>query len=163
MMSSSRRERLGTPRYTAGMRCISCREVYEPPDAGTCRECYEEASETEEELKREIEDLKSKISFLKIWSPLDPIHHQNHRFSASSSCFTDIVLEASDDDCGAGAPSIRAHKAVLISKSPVFKAMLENEMEESRSGIIKIKKYQVKHLKSFCEKFMTSKTICLNK
>ncbi|RWR90230.1 BTB/POZ domain-containing protein [Cinnamomum micranthum f. kanehirae] len=191
MMSSSRRERLGTPRYTAGMRCISCREVYEPSDAGTCKECYEEASETEEELKREIEDLKSKISFLKIWSPLEPIHHQNHRFSSSSSSFTDIVLEASDDDCGTGAPSIRAHKAVLISKSPVFKAMLENEMEESRSGIIKIsevsydvlrsfvhylytaevsldevmalellvlaEKYQVKHLKSFCEKFMTSK------
>ncbi|CAN6459156.1 unnamed protein product [Victoria cruziana] len=78
-----------------------------------------------------------------------------------------------------------------ISKSPVFKAMLENEMEESKSGTIKIvdvsydvlrsfihylytadaffdeqmayellivaEKYQVKHLKAVCEKFITSK------
>lgn len=78
-----------------------------------------------------------------------------------------------------------------ISRSPVFKAMLENEMEESRSGTIKIgdvsydalrafvnymytaeacldeqmaydllvlaEKYQVKHLKAYCEKFLVSK------
>lgn len=78
-----------------------------------------------------------------------------------------------------------------VSRSPVFKAMLENEMEESRSGTIKIsdvsfdalrafvnylytaeacldeqmaydllvlaEKYQVKHLKSHCEKFLISK------
>lgn len=78
-----------------------------------------------------------------------------------------------------------------VSRSPVFKAMLENEMEESRSGTIKIgdvsydalrafvnylytaeacldeqmacdllvlaEKYQVKHLKSYCEKFLVSK------
>lgn len=77
------------------------------------------------------------------------------------------------------------------SRSPVFKAMLENEMEESRSGTIKIsdvsydalrafvnylytaeacldeqlacdllvlaEKYQVKHLKGYCEKFLVSK------
>ena len=77
------------------------------------------------------------------------------------------------------------------SRSPVFRAMLDNEMEESRSGIIKIydvsydvlrafvhymytadalldeqmacdllvlaEKYEVKHLKTYCEKFITSK------
>lgn len=77
------------------------------------------------------------------------------------------------------------------SRSPVFRAMLENEMEESRSGTIKIsdvsydalcafinylytaeacldeqmacdllilaEKYQVKHLKTYCEKFLVSK------
>ncbi|KAL5982729.1 hypothetical protein ACLOJK_016805 [Asimina triloba] len=284
-MMSARRDRAGTPRYAAGMRCISCRELYETCDAGTCKECYEEASETEEELKREIEDLKAKVAFLRICSPLD-----SHSRSCSASSFTDVVLEASDDDCGTGAPSVRAHKAILvpplsiehgtqasyarikiykemgtwksnnwqrttsmvprqmvlggaicaspelrhlrpregyrdpplpnlkveefpmscqgwlayflelkilyhlpapISKSPVFKAMLENEMEESRSGTIKIsdvsydvlrsfvnylytaeafldeqmacellvlaEKYQVKHLKAFSEKFITSK------
>ncbi|KAF8411726.1 hypothetical protein HHK36_004284 [Tetracentron sinense] len=165
------------------MRCISCREEYRKRDAGTCKECYEEASETEEELKREIEDLKAKVAFLRFWSPVD------HHFSP---CFTDVVLVASDDDCGNLAPvPVRAHKAVLVSRSPVFKAMLENEMEESRSGTIKIgdvsydalrsfvqylytaeacldeqlacdllvlaEKYQVKHLKAFCEKFMMSK------
>lgn len=77
------------------------------------------------------------------------------------------------------------------SRSPVFRAMLENEMEESLSGTIKIgdvsydalrafvnylytaeacldeqmaldllvlaEKYQVKNLKTYCEKFMISK------
>ncbi|KAG9439277.1 hypothetical protein H6P81_019442 [Aristolochia fimbriata] len=177
-MMSGRRERSGAAtRYAAGLRCISCREEYEVTDAGTCKECYEEASETEEELKREIEDLKAKVAFLKLASPIE--HHRSY--------FTDLILLASDDHCLA----LRAHKAVLISRSPVFRAMLENEMEESRSGTIKIsdvsyevlrsfvrylytaevsldeqlacellilaEKYQVKHLKAFCEKFMTSK------
>lgn len=78
-----------------------------------------------------------------------------------------------------------------MNRSPVFKAMLENEMEESRSGTIKVsdvsydalrafvnylytaeacldeqmacdllvlaEKYQVKHLKGYCEKFLVSK------
>ncbi|XP_010269092.1 PREDICTED: BTB/POZ domain-containing protein At4g08455 [Nelumbo nucifera] len=170
-----------TETRTRRMRCISCREEYRACDAGTCKECYEEASETEEELKREIEDLKAKVAFLRFLSPVDDQY---------SSCFTDVVLVASsDDDCGEAA--VRAHKAVLVSRSPVFKAMLENEMEERRSGTIKIsdvsydvlrsfvhylytaealldeqmaydllvlaEKYQVKHLKGFCEKFITSK------
>ncbi|KAJ6352677.1 hypothetical protein OIU76_001830 [Salix suchowensis] len=42
------------------MRCISCKEYYGRCDAGTCKECYEEASETEEELKK-----RSMISKLK--------------------------------------------------------------------------------------------------
>ncbi|KAL7176321.1 hypothetical protein ACSBR2_029796 [Camellia fascicularis] len=170
------------------MKCVSCRDEYEPRDAGTCRECYEEASETEEELKREIEDLKSKVSFLRFWTPFDHYHHR------STPCFSDIVLVASDDDSGKPASNpvpVSAHKAVLASRSPVFRAMLENEMEESLSGTIKIsdvsydalrafvnylytadacldeqmacdllvlaEKYQVKHLKTYCEKFMVSK------
>ncbi|KAJ6352680.1 hypothetical protein OIU76_001833 [Salix suchowensis] len=137
------------------MRCISCKEYYGRCDAGTCKECYEEASETEEELKREIDDLKAKVAFLRFWSPLD------HRSSAGP-CFTDVVLVASSDDGLPGTASsvpVPAHKAVLASRSPVFKAMLENEMEESRSGIIKISdvSYDVKHLKAYCEKFLVSK------
>ncbi|XP_042459446.1 BTB/POZ domain-containing protein At4g08455-like isoform X1 [Zingiber officinale] len=167
------------------MWCQSCREAYEERDAGTCKECYEEASETEEELKREIDDLKSKVAFLRLASPLDDL--------AST---TDLLLHAVLSPSGSNSatcatPAIPAHRAILISRSPVFKAMLENEMEESRSGIIKIhdvsyyvlrsfvhylytaevlldehmacellilaEKYQVKHLKIFCEKFMTSK------
>ncbi|EOA21247.1 hypothetical protein CARUB_v10001597mg [Capsella rubella] len=166
------------------MRCISCREEYLPRDAGTCKECYVEAGETEEELKREIDDLKAKVAFLRLSSSLD------HGGSSSSSrSFTDVVLIASEDS--AGAPPIPAHKSVLVSRSPVFRAMLENEMEESRSGTIKIsdvaydtlrtfvyylytaeacldeqmacdllvmaEKYQVKHLKSYCERFLVTK------
>ncbi|XP_078447409.1 BTB/POZ domain-containing protein [Wolffia australiana] len=159
------------------MWCHSCREEYEEVDAGTCKECYEEASETEEELKREIHDLKAKLSFLRLSSPVDL------NLPVSSG---DIYLRTADS-----CTPIPAHKAVLMSRSPVFKAMLESEMEESRSGSIKItdvsyavlrafvhflytaeslldeqmacdllvlaEKYQVKHLKTYCEKFMISK------
>ncbi|KAL2894025.1 hypothetical protein RDABS01_009934 [Bienertia sinuspersici] len=221
------------------LRCLSCKEEYCTSDAGTCKECYEEASETEEELKREIEDLKSKVAFLRLTSsPLD-----SHKRSSSLG-FTDVVLVATDE-FHSNPLSLPAHKAVLVStlfllsnfilqfytglchgtivesrdgqnssycfdrhsrfydcclpgfhyhfasRSPVFKAMLEIEMEESRSGTINIsdvsydalrafinylytaeasldeqmacdllvlaEKYEVKHLKTYCEKFLVSK------
>ncbi|KAM7255796.1 hypothetical protein ACFE04_011537 [Oxalis oulophora] len=159
------------------MRCVSCGDEYRARESGTCKECYEEASETEEELKRQIEDLKSKVSFLKL--NLSTCHHH------------DVVLLASDSDHSSPPVPIHAHEAILVSRSPVFKAMLENEMEESRSGTIKIgevsyealrafvnylytaeanldeqmacdllilaEKYQVKHLKTYCEKFLVSR------
>jgi len=81
------------------MRCVSCQDEYDADDAGTCKECYEEANETEEELKREIEDLKAKVAFLRFWSPLD---HHNHR------------------TCGPPVP-VPAHKALLVSNPfPTF-------------------------------------------
>ncbi|KAK6938351.1 BTB/POZ domain [Dillenia turbinata] len=168
------------------MCCFSCREPYAPGDAGTCKECYEEASETEEELKREIDDLKSKVAFLRLSSSLHPF---------SPPCFSDVVLVAADgasDQTDLAPPvPVHAHKAVLANRSPVFRAMFENQMEESLSGTIKIsdvshdvlcafvnylytaeacpddqmaydllvmaEKYQVKHLKAYCEKFIISK------
>ncbi|GLU00949.1 hypothetical protein SLE2022_182820 [Rubroshorea leprosula] len=170
------------------MKCLSCREDYNAYVAGTCKVCYEEASETEEALKQEIEDLKAKVAFLRFWSPLD----HNHRSTAVPGLpYTDVVLLASDGPKDLPPVPVPAHKAVLVSRSPVFKAMLENEMEESRSGTIKIsdvsyevllafinylytaeatldeqmaydlvvfaEKYQVKHLKAYCEKFLVSK------
>ncbi|MBA0775765.1 hypothetical protein Gotri_010875 [Gossypium trilobum] len=172
------------------MKCISCKEEYGSRDAGTCKECYEEASETEEELKREIEDLKAKVAFLRFWSPLDHAHRGST--STPGPFFSDVVLIASDDGSPGFPPVlVPANKAVLVNRSPVFKAMLENEMEESRSGTIKVsdvsydalrafvnylytaeacldeqmacdllvlaEKYQVKHLKGYCEKFLVSK------
>ncbi|KQK20215.1 BTB/POZ domain-containing protein At4g08455 [Brachypodium distachyon] len=177
------------------MFCQSCKDVYEEEEAGTCKECYEEASETEEELKREIDDLRSRLLFLRLPSPT---------LDASSTAHSDLLLHAipassssspspsGDADAGRfDTPAIPAHRVILASKSPVFRAMLDNEMEESRSGIIKIydvsydvlrafvhymytaealldeqmacdllvlaEKYEVKHLKSYCEKFITSK------
>ena len=35
-------------------------------DSGTCKECYKEANEIEEELERDIEELKAKVAFLKL-------------------------------------------------------------------------------------------------
>ncbi|KAK6131081.1 hypothetical protein DH2020_035176 [Rehmannia glutinosa] len=177
------------------MKCLSCKEDYGDRTAGTCRECYEEAGETEEELKREIDDLKSKVNFLRLLSvgpgPVGP----NCFTRPSTPCFTDVVLVASGStdsaDSQCSSPSIPAHRAVLTSRSPVFRAMLENEMEESLSGTIKIsdvsydalrafinylytaeacldehmacdllvlaEKYQVKHLKTYCEKYLMSR------
>ncbi|KAK8691893.1 hypothetical protein V6N13_075388 [Hibiscus sabdariffa] len=171
------------------MKCISCKEEYGSRDAGTCKECYEEASETEEELKRQIEHLKAKVAFLRFWSPLD---HAQRGPSMAGPFFPDVVLVPSDDGSPGFPPvPVPANKAVLVNRSPVFKAMLENEMEESRSGTIKVsdvsydalrafvnylytaeacldeqmacdllvlaEKYQVKHLKGYCEKFLVSK------
>ncbi|OEL28273.1 BTB/POZ domain-containing protein [Dichanthelium oligosanthes] len=176
------------------MWCQSCKDEYEEEDAGTCKECYEEASETEEELKREIDDLRSRLLFLRLPSPT---------LDAASAPHSDLLLHAipSCSSSGAGGdgdaarapdtPAVPAHRVILTSRSPVFRAMLENEMEESRSGIIKIydvsydvlrafvhymytaealldeqmasdllvlsEKYEVKHLKAYCEKFITSK------
>ncbi|GLJ43249.1 hypothetical protein SUGI_0897940 [Cryptomeria japonica] len=47
------------------MSCLSCKDEYNIDYVGTYRECYEEESETEEELKKEIEELKARIAFLK--------------------------------------------------------------------------------------------------
>ncbi|KAL9265709.1 BTB/POZ domain-containing protein [Drosera capensis] len=170
------------------VRCLSCEKLYNAAaGGGTCRECYLEAAETEDEMEREIDDLKSKIAFLRLSN------------QSSSSClppFTDVVLVASDecgdgDDGVDGDVAVSAHRAVLVSRSPVFKAMFEVEMEESISGTIKIsdvtcdslrafvnymytaevwldeqiasellvlgEKYQVKHLKEYCEKYLVSK------
>jgi len=70
-------------------------------DAGTCRECYQEANEAEEELRLEIDDLKSKVSFLTLSSPtLNP-------------STADIVLVPVDDSDAAPIP---AHKHVLVSQ-----------------------------------------------
>lgn len=179
------RNNTGSTLQQLSLRCLSCREEYCADDAGTCKECYEEASETEEELKREIDDLKTKVAFLRLGSsPLD-----SHKRSLSLG-FSDVVLVASDE-FHSNPVSLPAHKAVLVSRSPVFKAMLEIEMEESRSGTINISdvsydalrafvnylytaeacldeqmafdllvladKYEVKHLKTYCEKFLVSK------
>ncbi|XP_039120465.1 BTB/POZ domain-containing protein At4g08455 [Dioscorea cayenensis subsp. rotundata] len=172
------------------MWCQSCREEYGEVDAGTCKECYEEASETEEELKREIDDLKSKVAFLRLSPPSLDLNPSSSSSSSSSPSAPDLLLLASSH-APSSAPAVPAHRAVLISRSPVFRAMLESEMEESRSGMIRIsdvsydvlrafvnylytaeilldeqmacdllvlaEKYQVKYLKAFCEKFMTSK------
>ena len=96
-------------------RCISCKEEYARRDAGTCKECYEEASEIEEELKREIEELKARVAFLTISSPTD---HRRHHFGGRSrgSGFTDIVLVAAEDgpDGGPSMP-VLAHRAIMVS------------------------------------------------
>ena len=103
------------------MYCQSCKNVYDEEEAGTCKECYEEASETEEELKREIEDLRSRLLFLRLPSPtLDAfsIGHSDlllHAIPASSS-----FPSLSSADAGRlETPAIPAHRVILVSLSPL--------------------------------------------
>ncbi|KAI5084094.1 hypothetical protein GOP47_0000263 [Adiantum capillus-veneris] len=80
-----------------GKLCVSCKELYCPLRGGdTCHECYEEASEAEAALKKEIEELNARIAFLRTWAP-----------EAMSEQFSDLVLESSDGS------KIRAHRAIL--------------------------------------------------
>ncbi|KAI6689452.1 hypothetical protein NL676_026280 [Syzygium grande] len=171
------------PAENESMRCVSAEHA--DADDYTSKESYEEASETVEELEREIGHLKSKVASLRSWSTTD--HHHHHLSGPGSA---DVVLVAAEDGNGGPSMPVPAGRAVLASQSPVFKAMLENEMEESRSGTIKIsdmsydalrafvdylyaeaalneqmvcellvlaEKYQVEHLKAYCEKFLVSK------
>lgn len=93
------------------MVCVSCQEKCFVGDAGTCKECYEEANETKEELKRDIEDIKSKVAFLSFGSPSDPAHLHGNSFTPPG--FSDVVLVAFED--GSASMPVPAHKAVLVS------------------------------------------------
>ncbi|CAI9763994.1 unnamed protein product [Fraxinus pennsylvanica] len=145
------------------MKCLSCKEEYRARDAGTCRECYEEAGETEEELKREIEDLKAKVNFLRVFSAGSggPISVSR----SNTLAFSDVVLIASGStdsaDSQSSFPSVPAHRAVLTSRSPVFRAMLENEMEESISGTIKVSDASYDALRAFVSYLYTAEA-CLD-
>ena len=99
------------------MYCQSCREEYGEEEAGTCKECYEEASETEEELKREIDDLRSRLFFLRLPSPT---------LDASSIGHSDLLLNAipasssslspsSADPGHLETPAVQAHHVILVS------------------------------------------------
>ncbi|KAI7998100.1 Uncharacterized protein LOK49_LG10G01437 [Camellia lanceoleosa] len=72
-------------------------------------------SQDPEQLRAKIEDLNSKVSFLRFWTPFDDYHHR------STPCFSNIVLVASDDDSGKPASNpipVSAHKAVLLDWIP---------------------------------------------
>ncbi|KAF8024880.1 hypothetical protein BT93_F1896 [Corymbia citriodora subsp. variegata] len=128
------------------MRCIS--EGHVMCDASVRKECYEEASETVEELKREIEDLKAEVAFLRSRSPTDHQHQLSGR--SHGPRFTDVVLVAAVDGCEGGpSMTVPVHSAILASQSPVFKAMLENDMEESQSGTIRISDASYDALQAF--------------
>ncbi|PQP98566.1 BTB/POZ domain-containing protein [Prunus yedoensis var. nudiflora] len=82
--------------------------------------------------------LKAKVAFLTMSQP---------------AFFSDVILFASDDENPIPIP---AHKAVLANRSPVFRAMLENEMEESLSGTIKIGDVSYDALRAFVNYLYTA-------
>ncbi|XWS25072.1 hypothetical protein CRYUN_Cryun27aG0039600 [Craigia yunnanensis] len=185
-------------------KCMLCMNVlyYYDSEICICKICYEkilikhnrEITDYKKILNqhnREIADLKTKVAFLRFWSsPNDDDAH--HDSTSPAFLFPDVMLvtSCSNDSSSSPPDPILAHKAILANRSPVFKAMLENEMEESKTGIIKItdasndavralvnfmytaealldekmgcallelaEKYMVKHLKEYCEKFLSS-------
>ncbi|KAK7281110.1 hypothetical protein RIF29_08813 [Crotalaria pallida] len=165
------------------MPCLFC--SCDPCASGACKKCYEEAIATEEELRRNIEELVSKVNFLKLLSPVEPTTGIN-----PSALFvkTDVRLLPSGDS---SAEFVHAHKVILVNHSPVFKAMFANNNEERQNEPIKIEdvsydalrafvhylytieacldeqmafdllfvaeKFQVNHLKAYCEKFLIAR------
>ncbi|XP_008233198.2 PREDICTED: BTB/POZ domain-containing protein At4g08455-like [Prunus mume] len=140
------------------MKCISCEGKYDG-DAGACKQCYE--------------DLKAKVAFLTM----------SNEYPLTS--WPDVVLSSLDYGHPDGPVKDTAHTVVLASRSPVFKAILENETKEidlyelwpqglgafvrylytaeicldqqlARSLLGVAKKYQVHHLEDLCQKFLVS-------
>ncbi|CAB4270218.1 unnamed protein product [Prunus armeniaca] len=140
------------------MKCISCESKYDG-DAGACKQCYE--------------DLKAKVAFLTM----------SNEYPLTS--FPDVVLCALDDGHPDGPVKDMAHTVVLASRSPVFRAILENgttkieffelwpqefgafinylytgeiclDQELARKLLVVAEKYQVHHLQDLCQKFLVS-------
>ncbi|ONI34566.1 hypothetical protein PRUPE_1G487800 [Prunus persica] len=126
------------------------------------RSCISCQIKAKVEQRKRNEDLNAKLAFLTMPQP---------------ASFSDVVLFANDDD--EHPVPVPAHKAVLANRSPVLRAMLDNEMKESLSGTIKIgdvsydalrafinylytaeyastSNWPVQHLKDFCHKFLVS-------
>ncbi|KAK7281109.1 hypothetical protein RIF29_08810 [Crotalaria pallida] len=154
------------------MICFSCRI---PSESGTCKKCYEEVNMRKDALRHNIEELKSKVNFLTLFLPMNP----------AIQITSDVVLVPCS---GSSIAFVHAHK--FVSRSPVFKAMFENDMDEGQSVInvadvaydalrtfviylytaevcledqmafdlfILAEKYQVNHLKAYCEKFLIAR------
>ncbi|CAA7057730.1 unnamed protein product [Microthlaspi erraticum] len=121
------------------IRCNSCQDVCLPHHVGTCKKCYDEVREAMEELMEENNVLKAKVDFLRLSSSLD--------HGSSSRSFPDVVLFADSVDG--------------VSRSRVFKAMLENEMEESYTGIVRISDVSYDVLRTFVS-FLYTAEVCLD-
>ncbi|CAB4293631.1 unnamed protein product [Prunus armeniaca] len=89
------------------------------------------------------EDLKAKVAFLTMSQP---------------AFFSDVILFASSDENPIPIP---AQKAVLGDRSPVLRAMLENEMEESLSGTIKVGDVSYDALRAFINYLYTAE-VCFD-
>ncbi|KAJ4762152.1 BTB/POZ domain-containing protein [Rhynchospora pubera] len=166
------------------LRCEMCNEEFGGRAAAwICKECLEK-------IHREMDILKSDISFLRLDPPPSPPVTSSASASASSGLVLLQSVVNTDDGAFADCFAVPVDRVVLRSRSPVFKAMLATDMEESRTGVIKIPdaspkvlesfvsylytaettldediardlliladKYQVDHLKEFCERYMTS-------
>ncbi|PKU83180.1 BTB/POZ domain-containing protein [Dendrobium catenatum] len=91
------------------MWCQSCQEEYKENDVGTRRENYKEASEMEEEHKREIENLKANVFFLRL-HPLVDRHLPNVNVDMLLHGLSESHDEARPD------PLYDPHKQALSSK-----------------------------------------------
>ena len=63
--------------------------------------------------------------------PADSIRKDLGRFHQGDQLFADVTITC-------GGKKFRAHKVILASQSPVFKKMLEIDMRERSSGVIKV-------------------------
>ncbi|KAK9096217.1 hypothetical protein Sjap_021714 [Stephania japonica] len=142
------------------LECKRCKGLFYPHLLGntTCKQCIDKevsklkTKEAEnlklevEVLKREKEELESKVEFLR-YSSLSDHDPYNPHDDWTSSYATDVVLIASDDPGPVN--YVHAHKAILTNKSAVLRAMFRNEMEEKQTNTIKIREVSQRDLCAF--------------
>lgn len=78
--------------------------------------------------------------------------------SLSSDLASLLTSEESGDlvlVCGDG--EVKAHRSIMAARSPAFKAMLESEMEEKRSGRVEVKDFGIKIVKAMVKFIYTAK------
>ncbi|KAK7281212.1 hypothetical protein RIF29_08991 [Crotalaria pallida] len=83
------------------MICLSCGS--DPYESGICKKCFELLNVRKEALRRNIEELKSEVNFIKLSSPIDP--------TIQIDTFTDVVLVPRSDSSSG---SVHGHKIVLV-------------------------------------------------
>ncbi|KAJ7541457.1 hypothetical protein O6H91_10G060500 [Diphasiastrum complanatum] len=105
-------------------------------ESAYCEVCHEmNASRTRSALQEKEEQLK----FLRGWDPssMQPPH-------------TDVVFQSSDGKF------VQAHKAVLVGKSAVFKAMFSTQIMDYQNGLVKVDDMSYDELEKFIQFFYTA-------
>ncbi|KAI6661017.1 Protein roadkill [Oopsacas minuta] len=82
--------------------------------------------------------------------------NQDYGTLIDTPMYNDVYLEANNE-------KIPAHKAILASRSPVFKAMFEHKMEESETGCVTIDDVDIEVLRDLLHFVYTGNSPCLEK
>ncbi|KAL2643008.1 hypothetical protein R1flu_010595 [Riccia fluitans] len=142
-------------RYNSSGTCdreLSCQRQGHNLPVVVCVDCFEQEAtgryiaegalaETKQEinekdqliasLREQMEQLQKELSFLRTWdNPLQDPH-------------AEIVFYSAEGE------TLHAHRAILMSKSPVFKSMLLADLKDGRSGVLHLDDMPAGALRAF--------------
>ncbi|KAI6689453.1 hypothetical protein NL676_026281 [Syzygium grande] len=101
--------------------CRSCNVEHFVQDAWFCKECYDKFCQAEQELKRGMENLEAKNSFLSSWMVFD--HHDPPSSRLAGPWFADVLLVAVEDDRdGVSSTPVPAHRFIPMLREPIVGA-----------------------------------------